>query len=56
MSQEHAHRHVAAARIGFAAGVDEEFWDGAQQRRVEFEKASFVKERSHCCGGDDFGD
>jgi hypothetical protein len=56
VSQEHAHRHVLAARIGFAAGVDEEFRDGAQQRRVEFEKASFVKECSHRRGGDGFGD
>ena len=56
VSQKHAHRHAAAARIGFAAGVDEEFRDGAEQRRVEFEKASFVQECSHCRGGDDFGD
>ena len=53
VGEQHAEGYVAAAEIG-RSDVGE-FGDSANDGGVELEKAAFVEDGGHRCGGDDFG-
>jgi len=55
MGEKHAKSDVAAAGVGFFAGIGHEFGDHADYGSFQFEEAALVEEHRHGGGGDWFG-